>query len=312
MALPVGGRDTLQWYYLDSMGQEFGPFPSEMMRDWFMQGFFPTGEDLLVRLPTWRNHVPLRQVYTEAGDYFVRPPQLPHVGRDSPLAQSDGYGVFPEAVPMYTPDPGRRPGEEASSPYPSPHQYGAYWMMPTPGPCYPAPNAAYGFPAMMPQGMIPPMQPHPGARAGRPPVIPATASLHGVRFRGRIKSFNGKQGFGFIESADAYNLFGRDVFLHKAQIGDLPVGTEVTYFVAMNKQGMPQARELATLDGLAPGPSLVARNTKGSGGAIGCGGGRGKGGSRGGRGGAAIGEMRGGAGAAAAPADAGQCAVGAP
>ena len=32
-------------------------------------------------------------------------------------------------------------------------------------------------------------------------------------------------------------------------------GREVTYSVEMNKQGMPQARELATLDGLAPGPS---------------------------------------------------------
>eukprot|EP00913_Durusdinium_trenchii_P002407 g2223.t1 len=74
------------------------------------------------------------------------------------------------------------------------------------------------------------------------------------RFRGRIKSFNAKQGFGFIENPEAYAMFGRDVFLHKAQIGNLKVGMEVTYGVEMNKFGMPQARELATLDGKPPGP----------------------------------------------------------
>merc|ERR1719411_2207928 len=77
----------------------------------------------------------------------------------------------------------------------------------------------------------------------------------GGRYRGRIKSFNAKQGFGFIECPEAHTIFGRDVFLHKAQIGDLKVGTQVIYTVEMNKQGMPQARELTTLDGQAPGPS---------------------------------------------------------
>merc|ERR550537_1503990 len=77
----------------------------------------------------------------------------------------------------------------------------------------------------------------------------------GGRFQGRIKSFNAKQGFGFIECPEAHAIFGRDVFLHKAQIGDLKVGAMVTYSVEMNKSGMPQARELATLDGFAPGPS---------------------------------------------------------
>merc|ERR1740123_1736402 len=100
------------------------------------------------------------------------------------------------------------------------------------------------------------------------PLMPQAAGGPGVptgRFQGRIKSFNAKQGFGFIECPEAHTIFGRDVFLHKAQIGDLKIGAEVTYSVEMNKQGMPQARDLATLDGLAPGPS-PASIAKGGGG----------------------------------------------
>merc|ERR1719199_619187 len=77
----------------------------------------------------------------------------------------------------------------------------------------------------------------------------------GQRYCGRIKSFNPKQGFGFIECAEAHARFHRDVFLHKAQIGDLKVGAEVSFCVEQNKQGMPQARSVMTLDGNSPGPA---------------------------------------------------------
>merc|ERR1719503_381027 len=75
------------------------------------------------------------------------------------------------------------------------------------------------------------------------------------RLSGRVKSFNAKQGFGFIECPQIQAMYGRDVFLHKAQIGDLKVGTEITFVVESNKQGMPQARDILTLDGKAPGPA---------------------------------------------------------
>jgi len=113
----------------------------------------------------------------------------------------------------------------------------------------------------------------------------------GGRFQGRIKSFNSKQGFGFIECPEAHARFGRDVFLHKAQIGDLKVGAEVFFSVEANKQGMPQARDLVTLDGQAPGPAppTVANGggmeSGGGGGGGKGGGGRGGGGGKGGRGG---------------------------
>merc|ERR1719245_1652451 len=83
----------------------------------------------------------------------------------------------------------------------------------------------------------------------------SAAMMGGGRMQGRIKSFNAKQGFGFIESPEAHAMFGRDIFLHKAQIGDLKVGTVVTFTVESNKQGMPQARNLVTIDGQVPGPA---------------------------------------------------------
>merc|ERR1740138_791713 len=66
----------------------------------------------------------------------------------------------------------------------------------------------------------------------------------GGRFTGRIKSFNVQKGFGFIECAEAHQIYGRDVFLHKAQIGDFSIGQEVSFGVEMNRTNMPQARDL--------------------------------------------------------------------
>lgn len=208
-------EENQEWFYLDSTGQEFGPFPSETMRDWFSQGHFPIGEELLVRLPSWKSHVPLRMIYSEISDAFR-----------STRGASQGR-LVEEASPLGAPS----------------QHFAGYWMMPPAAP-YPAAGVGYGFP--------PPVRP--GAYMPAPPRHGGYGAGTG-RFEGRIKSFNAKQGFGFIECPEAHAIFGRDVFLHKAQIGDLKVGTQVTYSVEMNKQGMPQARELATLDGHAPGPS---------------------------------------------------------
>jgi len=75
------------------------------------------------------------------------------------------------------------------------------------------------------------------------------------RHIGRIKSFNPKKGFGFIDCPEASIHFsGRDVFIHKAQIGDLEVGCDITFFVEANRDGFPQARDIRKLDGRPPGP----------------------------------------------------------
>lgn len=281
MDLGMAG-DGLSWYYLDSTRKEFGPFPNDMMRDWFVQGFFPAGEELLIRLPQWKQHVPIRLVYPDVGMAFVGLP------RGEPTPQVEHFGGFQDQPPAYMPDLRR---QEEPPPYPSPAQFGGYYMMQPGGGCgpgsnpgmYPNPMAGLhsGLGGMPPSSHLAPMMPNPGMPLPGIPGMPGMPGGMGAgmlgggfrgaaplpqrqfgmpqgvptgRFRGRIKSFNAKQGFGFIENSEAHAFFGRDVFLHKAQIGDLKVGTEVTYSVEMNKQGMPQARDLVTLDGLAPGP----------------------------------------------------------
>merc|ERR1719262_799372 len=92
-------------------------------------------------------------------------------------------------------------------------------------------------------------------------------------FNGRIKSYNPKQGYGFLDCPDAHMAFGRDVFIHKAQMGELlgrfvGPGTKldpktlkmnVGFSVEINKSGMPQARDVTRLDNVA-GPCLVEAN----------------------------------------------------
>lgn len=100
--------------------------------------------------------------------------------------------------------------------------------------------------------------------------------------QGRIKSINTEKGFGFIESPWTYSLYHRDVFLHKAQLGDLQVGSIVQFTYEVNKQGMPQAREVQALAGMPymqpPGPPADSKGGKGGKDGKGKGGkGRGKG-----------------------------------
>jgi len=72
---------------------------------------------------------------------------------------------------------------------------------------------------------------------------------------GRIKSYNPRHGFGFIDCPAAAAQFGRDVFIHKALIGDLVVGDEVNFAVQQSKDGRPQARDIRRPDGSMPGPT---------------------------------------------------------
>ncbi|CAE7041784.1 unnamed protein product [Symbiodinium natans] len=71
---------------------------------------------------------------------------------------------------------------------------------------------------------------------------------------GRVKTFNSKHGFGFIDCPAANDKFGRDVFIHKAQLGDVPVGADITFEVRTNKDGHPQAKDVQNMDGSKPGP----------------------------------------------------------
>merc|ERR1719188_989129 len=88
------------------------------------------------------------------------------------------------------------------------------------------------------------------------------------KFHGCIKSFNSEKGFGFIQCAQTYGKYQRDVFVHKAQMGGLAVGTYVTFTCEVSKQGMPQARDVAPFWGMgmaAPQATAAPKGGKGKG-----------------------------------------------
>merc|ERR1719356_267890 len=65
------------------------------------------------------------------------------------------------------------------------------------------------------------------------------------QFKGTIKSFDVKNGFGFIESQGLKDAgYPNDVFLHRNQVGDCQPGMELTFTAYKNKKGQPQAIDL--------------------------------------------------------------------
>lgn len=74
--------------------------------------------------------------------------------------------------------------------------------------------------------------------------VPREDSLTGSVLRGVIKSFNEEAGYGFISCPATHEVYERDVFLHKAQIGSFKVGDTVHFTVCSNAQGHPQAAHL--------------------------------------------------------------------
>jgi len=62
-----------EFHYLDSSGKDFGPFPTELLRVWFIQGLFPSGGELLIRRPNWQVHMPLRVCYPDLQQAFFGP-----------------------------------------------------------------------------------------------------------------------------------------------------------------------------------------------------------------------------------------------
>merc|ERR1739847_260151 len=84
-------------------------------------------------------------------------------------------------------------------------------------------------------------------------MIAAQAAATAGRYRGKIRFFNEAKGFGFIECPEAFAAYKRDVFLHKADFQGFTVGQDVTFKVDLNKEGMPQAREVkAGIPGSTP------------------------------------------------------------
>lgn len=85
----------------------------------------------------------------------------------------------------------------------------------------------------------------PGKGKGSAGKAAASNGGDGERYAGTIKSFTAEKGFGFIECAELFEAYGRDTWLHHAQLQTFQVGEVVEFSMTLNKQGNPQALDLA-------------------------------------------------------------------
>lgn len=235
------------WFYMDTTGQEFGPYPSSTMKDWFQQGFFPMQGELQVRLEDMSqdSYYHIRDLYPEpimqrAFDGEPNPPSDGRRGGGGGGRNNRSGGGSRNAAPPASAFPMDAPPYDGGL---GAALWGGMAGMPgmMPGAAMQSPGMApFGFPGMRPgmmQGMMPggmPMMPGPGTATGR--------------FQGLVKSYNVQKGFGFIDCPEAHQIYGRDVFLHKAQIANFQIGSQLTFAVEMNKNNMPQARDLLETD----------------------------------------------------------------
>lgn len=67
---------------------------------------------------------------------------------------------------------------------------------------------------------------------------------HGV-----LKSFSNHNGYGFIMCPELRNAYGRDVFVHAAELpNEVDCGAELTFTVGLNSKGQPQAHNVKLVD----------------------------------------------------------------
>jgi len=79
-----------------------------------------------------------------------------------------------------------------------------------------------------------------------PSLIGEPAQEQMERLVGVIKSFDNAKGFGFIQCDETFHVHQRDVFLSDKQLVEgAMVGAMVSFEVTLNKQGHPQAQNLA-------------------------------------------------------------------
>merc|ERR1740123_238431 len=62
---------------------------------------------------------------------------------------------------------------------------------------------------------------------------------------GRLKTYNTRTGYGFIECAQSYTNYGADVFIHKnSMMNPWHIGQPVEFAVVINGKGQPQATDV--------------------------------------------------------------------
>jgi len=95
--------------------------------------------------------------------------------------------------------------------------------------------------------------PKPKGQSVKPPVKrPSPEDAGGSdRHVGSITAFYPAKNFGFIACDETFALYGKDLWVHGAQVGDFSVGATVSFSLILNKDGNPQAVDLQAADGRA-------------------------------------------------------------
>lgn len=97
-------------------------------------------------------------------------------------------------------------------------------------------------------------------KGATPEPRPEASQIIG-QFKGTIKSFDTKNGFGFIASQGLKDAgYANDVFLHRNQTGDCQPGMEVSFTAYLNKKGQPQSIDLVPV----AKPGAQAGDTQGA------------------------------------------------
>ena len=79
-----------------------------------------------------------------------------------------------------------------------------------------------------------------------------------------MKSFERKNGFGFLACPELFEKYKRDVFIHQAFIGTLQVGDTVDFAYRINDKGQPQVVSVEAKE--APKPKEEEERIEGVGG----------------------------------------------
>jgi len=84
-------------------------------------------------------------------------------------------------------------------------------------------------------------------QASAPLTVLESASGLGKSYRGVVKSFSEKSGYGFVECDETFREYKRDVYMpgHIAQATGCRVDEEVVFYIAINNDGMPVVKEMS-------------------------------------------------------------------
>jgi len=88
----------------------------------------------------------------------------------------------------------------------------------------------------------------PEVRTQTPKTSCEIAGITDRRFTGKVLCFESAKNFGFITCSELWEIFHKDVWVHKEQLHGFCVGQLVTFRVVINKRGHPQAVNLMQWD----------------------------------------------------------------